>query len=280
MLLRQPSRSLFGTVALCDVDQPVAKESDDNRKTYATALHDSQVELVKFQKHVIENDQKVLVILEGRDAAGKDGAAKRIAEHLSPRETRIVALGTPSLRDQKSWYFQRYVEHLPVSGEIVLFNRSWYNRAGVERVMGFCSDEQYEQFMVSVPLFEQLLVHCGFKMIKYYLDISSDEQRRRLESRRKDPLRQWKLSPVDAEAHKLWKQYSEARNEMFARTHSVFAPWIIVKADDKRAARLNIIRDLLSRCDYHGKERHPELPDPNLIFLYDELAVRNGVIAE
>jgi polyphosphate kinase len=258
----------------------VDKISQDNRKAYKTALHDAQVELTKFQKHVIENDQKVLVILEGRDAAGKDGAAKRFAEHLSPRETRIVALGTPSLRDQKSWYFQRYVEHLPVSGEIVLFNRSWYNRAGVERVMGFCSDEEYEEFMVTVPMFEQLLIHCGFKMIKYYLDISSDEQRRRLEKRRKDPLRQWKLSPVDTEAQKLWKRYSEARNEMFTRTHSVFAPWIIVKADDKRAARLNIIRDLLSRCEYHGKGKHADLPNPNLVFVYDELVVTDGVIAQ
>lgn len=246
---------------------------------YRKALHKAQVELVKFQKHVIENERKILVILEGRDAAGKDGAAKRLTEHLSPRESRIVALGKPSDHDRKSWYFQRYVAHLPCSGETVIFNRSWYNRAGVEHVMGFCTTEEYEAFMRTAPMFEQLLVHCGVRIIKYYLDISREEQEKRLTRRREDPLRQWKISPVDEKALRYWNDYSEARNEMLVRTHSVFAPWIIVKADDKKSARLNIIRDLLSRCEYHGKAGHGEFPDPNQVFLFDELVLKNGVIA-
>jgi polyphosphate kinase 2 len=252
-------------------------ESEDD--AYREALHNVQVELVKFQKHVIENEQKILVILEGRDAAGKDGAAKRITEHLSPRESRIVALGKPSDHDRKSWYFQRYVAHLPGSGEIVIFNRSWYNRAGVERVMGFCTTEEYQQFIQTVPIFEQLLVHCGITIIKYYLDITHDEQEKRLARRRDDPLRQWKISPVDEKALKHWKDYSEARDAMLLRTHSVFAPWTVVKADDKKSARLNIIRDLLSRCEYHGKAGHGEFPDPNQVLLFDELLLTNGVIA-
>ncbi|KAB2943576.1 MAG: polyphosphate kinase 2 [Hyphomicrobium sp.] len=255
-----------------------ATKNDD--AAYEHAFHQAQVELVKFQKHVIKHGQKVLVIFEGRDAAGKDGTIKRIVEHLSPRETRVVALGAPSDRDQRAWYFQRYVEQLPVGGEIVLFNRSWYNRAGVERVMGFCTDAEYEEFMKTVPMFEQLLVHCGFTILKYYLDISHEEQERRLKQRHKDPLRQWKLSPIDAKASRHWKDYSEARNVMLARTHSVFAPWIIVRADEKRSARLNVIRDLLSRCDFHGKDRHGPPADPNAVFLFDAGQLANGMIAK
>lgn len=251
-----------------------------NPDDHDLAFHDAQVELVKFQKHVIKHGQKVVVIFEGRDAAGKDGTIKRIVEHLSPRETRVVALGVPSDRDRKAWYFQRFVEHLPIAGETVLFNRSWYNRAGVERVMGFCTKYEYEEFMKTVPIFEQLLVHCGFTLIKYYLDISREEQERRLKRRRKDPLRQWKMSPIDAKAAKHWEHYSEARDAMLARTNSVLSPWIVVRADDKRAARLNVIRDLLSRCDFHGKNRHSELPDANLVFPFNESYLKNGMIAE
>lgn len=257
----------------------MTNDAESENGAYESALRKAQVELVKFQKHVIENEQKILVILEGRDASGKDGAAKRITEHLSPRESHIVALGKPSDHDRKSWYFQRYVAHLPSGGEMAIFNRSWYNRAGVERVMGFCTNEEYEQFVRTVPIFEQLLVHCGLTIIKYYLDISRDEQERRLKRRREDPLRQWKISPVDEKALKHWKDYSDARNEMLRRTHSVFAPWIVVKADDKKSARLNIIRDILSRCEYHGKTGHGEFPDPNQVFLFDELLLTNGVIA-
>ena len=253
------------------------QESDDQH--YDQEFRQAQIELVKLQKHVIRHGQKLLVIFEGRDAAGKDGTIKRIVQHLSPRETRVVALGAPSDRDVKAWYFQRYVEHLPIAGEIVLFNRSWYNRAGVERVMGFCSEDEYEQFLKTVPLFEQLLVHCGFTILKYYLDISRDEQAKRLKHRRQDPLRQWKLSPIDAKALKYWDDYSKARDVMLARTHSVFAPWIIVRADSKHSARLNVIRDLLTRCEFHDKDRHGSLPDPNIVSLFDEKLLKTGMIA-
>ena len=255
------------------------RPSEDDDSDYKKALHRAQIQLVKLQKHVIKHGQKVVLIFEGRDAAGKDGAIKRIVEHLSPRETRVVALGAPSDRDRKAWYFQRYIDHLPVAGEIVLFNRSWYNRAGVERVMGFASNEEVEEFLNTAPMFEHLLVHCGFTIIKYYLDISREEEERRLKKRRKDPLRQWKLSPIDAKALKYWDDYSEARDAMFPRTHGVLAPWIIVKADDKKPTRLNIIRDILSRCEFHGKDEHGELPDLNHVFLFDESHLKDGMIA-
>ena len=249
------------------------------RKTYAAALLDAQVGLVKLQRQVIETEQKVLVILEGRDAAGKDGVIKRIVEHLSPRETRVVAPGKPSDRDRKSWYFQRYVAHLPAAGELVLFNRSWYNRAGVERVLGFCSKAEYDEFMRTVPLFEQLLAHCGITLLKYYLDISRKEQVRRLAARRKSVLHQWKTSSLDALGPKHWKQYSKARNKMFDRTHSVAAPWIVVRADNKREARLNLIRDLLSRFDVSARGWTPTPPDPEVVFRFDQAALENGMIA-
>ncbi|WP_371349171.1 polyphosphate kinase 2 [Ancylobacter sp. IITR112] len=253
---------------------------NEKREATGQALHELQVDLARLQKHLIKSSKKVLVIFEGRDASGKDGTIKRIVEHLSPRETRVVALGKPSDRDQKSWYFQRWVPHLPAGGEIVLFNRSWYNRAGVERVMGFCSNEEYDEFLMTAPLFEQLLVHCGVTILKYYLDISRTEQKRRLRDRRDDPLKQWKLSPIDDTATKHWDDYSAARNEMLARTHTPFAPWTVVRADEKSVARLNVIRDLLTRFDFDGKDRARDLPDPNVVFLYDKAAVTNGLIAE
>ena len=250
------------------------------RETENAALYELQVELARLQKHLIASGQKVLVIFEGRDASGKDGTIKRIIEHLSPRETRMVALGKPSDRDQNSWYFQRWTPHLPASGEIVLFNRSWYNRAGVERVMEFCSKAEYEEFLTTAPLFEQLLVHCGVSILKYYLDISRDEQKLRLKDRTEDPLKQWKTSPIDEKAIKRWSDYSAARNEMLARTHTPFAPWVIVRADKKHEARLNLIRDLLSRFDFEGQNRARDLPDPNVTFLYDKAALTKGLIAE
>ncbi|MGD9920051.1 MAG: polyphosphate kinase 2 [Pseudorhodoplanes sp.] len=254
--------------------------SNEEDQDYKIAFRRAQIELVKFQKHVIKHDQKVVLIFEGRDAAGKDGTIKRIVEHMSPRETRIVALGVPSDRDRRAWYFQRYVEHLPIAGETVLFNRSWYNRAGVERVMGFCTDQEYDEFMNTVPIFEQLLAHCGFTILKYYLDISRKEQKHRLDRRATDPLRQWKNSPIDAKALKHWEHYSEARNDMLRKTHGVLAPWIVVRADDKRTARLNVIRDVLSRCDFHGKSSHGEFPDTSIVFPFDEKYLKNGMIAE
>jgi polyphosphate kinase 2 len=250
-----------------------------SKQDYRETLHALQIELVKLQKHFIRCDDKILVLFEGRDAAGKDGVIKRVVQHLSPRETRVVALGKPSDRDRGSWYFQRYVPHLPAPQEFVLFNRSWYNRAGVERVMGFCTEAEYEEFMQTVLGFEQMLVKSGIKLLKYYLDITENEQRKRLKDRRKDPLKQWKISPIDAQAAKRWADYSRARNEMFARTHNPITPWTVVRADDKRTARLNLIKDLLSRLHYDDKDEAMLRTNPEIIFQYQEPYVQNGMIA-
>lgn len=250
-----------------------------SKRDYRTGLHALQIELVKLQKHFIRCNDKILVLFEGRDAAGKDGVIKRIAQHLSPRETRVVALGKPSDHDRNSWYFQRYVPHLPAAQEFVLFNRSWYNRAGVERVMEFCTDDEYEEFMQSVLEFEHMLVKSGIKLFKYYLDISRDEQKRRLKDRRQDPLKQWKVSPIDAEAIKNWTAYSRARNEMFVRTHNPVTPWTVVRADDKRLARLNLIKDLLGRLHFADKDEAGLVVSPDSIFQYQETYLKNGMIA-
>ncbi len=246
---------------------------------YKPVLQQLQVELVKLQSHIIRNNDKILIIFEGRDAGGKDGTIKRIIQHLSPREIRVVALGKPSDSDAGAWYFQRYTAHLPTQQEMVLFNRSWYNRAGVERVMGFCSDAEYHEFIETVANYEQLLVRSGIKLLKFYLDISKGEQKQRLKDRQKDPLKQWKVSPIDKAAQKLWHEYSEARNIMFARTHHLSAPWTIVRADDKQAARINIIKDMLFRLDYKGKDQGLVLPDTNIVFNYEESYLHNGMIA-
>jgi polyphosphate kinase 2 len=241
-------------------------ESSVSHDDYDAQLHLLQVELAKLQRHVIARGERVLVLLEGRDAAGKDGSIKRIFEYLSPRETRVVALGKPSDRQRSGWYFQRYVAHLPFAEELVLFNRSWYNRAGVERVMGFCTKAEYQEFMQSVPKFEEMLVHSGIKLLKYYLDISKAEQKRRLADRKRDPLKQWKSSPIDAVAIKHWKAYSEARDEMLLQTHTTVAPWRLVLADNKRLARLNLIRDILSTLHYAGKKNKLVQPDLSIVF--------------
>ncbi len=212
------------------------------------------IELVKLQKEIISSNLKLLVILEGRDAAGKDGTIKEITKHLSPRETRVVALGKPSDRQEHEWYFQRYAKHLPASGEFVLFNRSWYNRAGVEKVMGFCSNREYKLFLTDVELFEKMLVDAGFIILKYYLDISKEEQKSRLDDRKKDPLKQWKISPVDKEAQKHWDDYSEARNEMLLTTNFKHAPWFVVNAEKKKEAHIALITHLLNRLDYKHKD--------------------------
>lgn len=255
------------------------KDSAISKQEYKKALYTLQVELVKLQKHLIGCNDKILVLFEGRDAAGKDGAIKRIVQHLSPRETRVVALGKPSDRDSGAWYFQRYVSHLPTVQEFVLFNRSWYNRAGVERVMKFCSNEEHEEFMQTVLPFEHMLVKSGIKLFKYYLDITRDEQKARLKDRRKDPLKQWKVSPVDEDALKNWEVYSDARNEMFARTHNPVTPWTIVRADNKRLARLNLMKDLLIRIDYCDKDEKVLTTNPEIIFQYEEVYLQNGSIA-
>ncbi len=251
-----------------------------SKKVYKGTLHKLQVELVKLQRHFIECDDKILIILEGRDASGKDGTIKRIVQHLSPRETRVVALGKPSDRDRTSWYFQRYVGYLPAAQELVLFNRSWYNRAGVERVMGFCTESEYEEFMSSVSDFENMLVRSGVKLFKYYLDITRAEQKQRLLDRESNPLKQWKVSPIDSQAVKYWKAYSAARNEMLARTHTPMAPWTLVRANDKRLARLNVIKDLLSRLDYSSKKEQLIRSDPQIVFPYDVSNLENGQLAK
>ncbi len=250
------------------------------QKIYKDTLHKLQIELVKLQRHFIKCNDKILIILEGRDASGKDGTIKRIVQHLSPRETRVVALGKPSDRDRTSWYFQRYVPYLPAAQELVLFNRSWYNRAGVERVMGFCTEAEHEEFMGSVSNFENMLVGSGVKLLKYYLDISKAEQKKRLEDRKTNPLKQWKVSPIDDEAIKHWKAYSLARNEMLARTHNPMVPWTLVRADDKHLARLNIIKDILDRLHYANKAKQLILPDPQIVFAYDVANLENGQLAK
>jgi polyphosphate kinase len=230
------------------------KTEEKKRTKKKKILHDLFVELVKLQKEIIASDLKLLVILEGRDAAGKDGTIKRIIKHLSPRETKVVALGKPTDFQEREWYFQRYTSHLPVSGEFVLFNRSWYNRLGVEKVMGFCTHKQYKSFFTEVESFEQGLVDGGFIILKYYLDISKKEQEKRLKARETDPLKQWKISTIDQEAIKHWKDYSEARDEMLLKTNFKHAPWFVVNADDKDTTHIALITHLLQRMKYHHKD--------------------------
>jgi polyphosphate kinase 2 len=243
-------------------------DDDNGDHRYKKTLRDLQIELVKLQRELIANDDKILVILEGRDAAGKDGAIKRITAHMSPRETRVHAPAKPSNRDESEWYFQRFVRHLPAGGEFVIFNRSWYNRSGVEQVMGFCTKVQLEAFYESVIPFEDMLIRDGIAIRKYYLDISRKEQKERLAERAKSPLTSWKISPVDAKAQKMWKEYSKARDETFERTDHPSAPWRIVQTDVKKIARLEIIRDLLSSFDYKGQDKKLTRPDRDVVFFY------------
>ena len=209
-----------------------------------------QIELVKLQEWVRSEKLRVIVLFEGRDAAGKGGAIKRITESLNPRVCRVVALGTPTEREQSQWYFQRYVTHLPAAGEIVLFDRSWYNRAGVERVMGFCTEAQYLEFMQSCPEFERMLVRSGIRLIKYWFSVSDEEQERRFQDRMKNVTKRWKLSPMDLESRKHWADYSRAKDEMFAVTDTKQVPWYVVNAENKKCARLNVIRHFLSQFVY------------------------------
>jgi len=234
----------------------------NSRKLYFRELFRLQGELVKLQDWVVKTGQKVGVLFEGRDAAGKGGTIKRITQRLNPRVCRVAALPAPNAREQTQWYFQRYVAHLPGAGEIVLFDRSWYNRAGVERVMGFCSDEQYEEFFRSVPEFEKMLLRSGIKLIKYWFSISDEEQQIRFLGRIHDPLKQWKLSPMDMESRRRWEEYTKAKEVMFERTHIPESPWWVVQADDKKKARLNCIHHLLSQFDYHEVEHPPIMLPP------------------
>ncbi len=232
------------------------------RRQYFQELFRLQGELVKLQDWIAATGQKAVILFEGRDAAGKGGVIKRIVQRLDPRVCRTVALPAPSDRERTQWYFQRYVSHLPAAGEMVLFDRSWYNRAGVERVMGFCNDAEYEEFFRSVPEFERMLVRSGTKVIKYWFSITDEEQRLRFFSRIHDPLKQWKLSPMDLYARSRWEQYTEAKEVMMERTHIPEAPWWVVQAVDKKKARLNCIHHLLSQFSYQEIERPPiELPE-------------------
>jgi len=248
-------------VTTADMTDSEAAADRQYRLSYFRELFKLQGELVKLQDWVAHTKQKVVILFEGRDAAGKGGAIKRITQRLNPRICRVVALPAPNDRERTQWYFQRYVPHLPAGGEIVLFDRSWYNRAGVEKVMGFCTDEEYEEFFRSVPEFERMLVRSGMKVIKYWFSISDEEQHMRFLGRIHDPLKQWKLSPMDLESRRRWEDYTRAKETMLERTHISEAPWWVIQADDKKRARLNCIHHLLHQLPYEEMKR-PEVELP------------------
>jgi len=241
---------------------------------YEAELSKLQAEIVDLQKWIAQHKLRVAVIFEGRDAAGKGGSIKRFKEHLNPRTSRVVALTKPTEVEKGQWYFRRYIKVLPNAGEIVFFDRSWYNRAVVEPVMGFCTKEQYQKFMEQVPEFEHLLYEDNLKIIKFWFSISKDEQKRRFEARLSNPLKRWKFSPVDMKGQELWDKYTHYKEQMFSKTHTNFSPWIIVKTNSKKQARLESMRYLLSQFDYKGKgsSKIPLFPDPNVISRYHRSA--------
>jgi polyphosphate kinase 2 len=248
-------------VSTSSVEEAPASTSKVDKKYYEKELARLQVELVKQQEYIRAQGLKVVVIFEGRDAAGKGGAIQRITESLNPRAARVVALAAPTEREKSQWYFQRYVAHLPAAGEMMLFDRSWYNRAGVERVMGFCTDEQYEDFLRSCPEFERMLVRSGITILKYWFSVSDEEQEKRFQKRLKDPTKRWKLSPMDLEARNRWVDFSRAKDAMFAATDIPEAPWWVVEAEVKKRARLNVITHLLGQVPYDDlTPKAPELP--------------------
>ncbi|ANF32643.1 polyphosphate kinase 2 [Leifsonia xyli] len=237
-----------------------------SREDYELEKYQLQVELLKFQYWLEDNDRRAVILFEGRDAAGKGGTIKRFMEHLNPRTSRVVALSKPNSREKGQWYFQRYIEHLPTAGEIVMFDRSWYNRAGVERVMGFATDEEYEQFMAQAPAFEKMLVDSGIHLTKFWFSVSRTEQRTRFAMRQLDPVRRWKLSPMDIASLDKWDEYTAAKEEMFRRTDKRHAPWTIVRSNDKKRARVNAMRYFLSQFDYDGKDPSvAKRPDPLIV---------------
>ncbi|WP_082467370.1 polyphosphate kinase 2 [Leifsonia sp. Leaf264] len=245
------------------------------RKAYEKQKRHLQIELLKLQAWVKDSEQKIVIVFEGRDAAGKGGAIKRFTEHLNPRGARVVALAVPTERERRQWYFQRYVEHLPTGGEIVLFDRSWYNRAGVEHVMGYCTPAEYDEFIRSAPELEQMLVRSGVVIVKFWFSVGRAEQRVRFASRGDDAVKQWKLSPTDLASLDKWDDYSAAKEAMFAATDTPHAPWIVVKSNDKKRARIEAMRWVLSRFEYPGKDRTVVgVPDPLVIgspsVVYDE----------
>jgi len=229
-----------------------------------------QIELVKLQQWVKKNNKRVAIMFEGRDAAGKGGNIRRFTEHLNPRSMRLVALSKPTNIEMGQWYFRRYIKHLPNPGEIVFFDRSWYNRAVVEPVMGFCSEEQYQQFMVQLPEFEHMLYEDGVIIIKFWLSITKEEQLKRFDARMDNPLKRWKFSPVDKKGQELWDKYTKYKEQMFSKTHNSFCPWVIVKTNDKQSARVECMRYVLSRIEYEGKDdsKISLIPDPNVIMHY------------
>ncbi|WP_375503135.1 polyphosphate kinase 2 [uncultured Jatrophihabitans sp.] len=243
-----------------------------DRETYDDQKYLLQVELLKFQNWATETGGRHVVLFEGRDAAGKGGTIKRFMEHLNPRYARVVALNKPTDREARQWYFQRYVQHLPTAGETVLFDRSWYNRAGVERVMGFATDAEYEQFVRQAPLFEQMLVESGIHLTKFWFSVTKSEQRTRFIIRQVDPVRQWKLSPIDLESLDKWDAYTAAKEQMFRRTDTDLAPWTTIKSNDKKRARLNAMRYFLAQFEYEGKNHEIVVPP-------DALLVQRGIVA-
>ncbi|MCP4696052.1 MAG: polyphosphate kinase 2 [Gammaproteobacteria bacterium] len=254
---------------------PVPKKMKE--KAYQKAILPLHVELVKMQNWAKENGLRICALFEGRDAAGKGGTIKRIVEHMNPRSSRVAALEKPSDKERGQWYFQRYVAHLPSKGEIVLFDRSWYNRAGVERVMGFCTQDERKEFFRSVPEFEKMLVCSGIIMFKFYFSVSKEEQMRRFNNRTHDPLKQWKLSPVDKESQDKWDDYTKAKEDMFLYTSTAEAPWTIIKSNDKKRARINTMRYLLSKLDYPDKAANLSVDKRIVRTVEEELEAKQAI---
>ncbi|MEO8812875.1 MAG: polyphosphate kinase 2 [Caulobacteraceae bacterium] len=248
--------------------------------SYDHDLRKLQIALVRYQQWAVKTGAKALVIFEGRDGAGKDGSIKRITEHLAVRNTRVVALPKPSDRERSQWYFQRYIGHLPAAGDLVIFNRSWYNRGGVEPVMGFCTPREHEDFLRDVPALERMLEEADIRLIKFWLDISKKEQASRLDARREEPLKALKVSDLDGVAQKKWKDYSAARDQMLSRTSTPIAPWFCVHADDKKAARLNIMRHVLDIAAPAEISADLDPADPAVIFAFEEAAIDDGRLAK
>jgi len=244
-----------------------------NNYYYEQELRALQAELVDLQNWVKKNDKKVAILFEGRDASGKGGTIKRFVEHLNPRFMRVVALNKPTVIEKKQWYFNRYIKELPNAGELVFFDRSWYNRAVVEPVMGFCDEAQYQRFMIQVSEFEHMLYESGTKIIKFWFSVSKDDQQKRFDSRIENPLKKWKFSPVDEKGQELWDSFTYYKNQMLSRTHHSFNPWVIIKADDKKKARLECIKYVLAQFEYDGKGNNAKiiLPDPNIAQRYFRL---------
>jgi len=260
------SKELFSIMNIKGISSPKVLDV----LAYEKQLRDLQIELVKLQQWVLKENKRVAVIFEGRDAAGKGGNIRRFMEHLNPRSSRLVALNKPTNVEKGQWYFQRYIKELPNPGEIVFFDRSWYNRAVVEPVMGFCSDKEYNDFLVQVPEFEHMLYEDGLIIIKFWLSISKEEQLKRFNARNNNPLKRWKFSPVDKKGQELWDTYTHYKDEMYSKTHTTYCPWMIIKTNHKKTARLEAMRYVLSRFDYDGKKETSTLltPDPNVVMRY------------